>query len=84
MFNLPVQANDADGFKVALLKISEKLGNLDARIIHTQHDEIIVEARAEIAEAVRGIMRECIQAAFKQIIPEVLFVAEPRVAETWR
>ena len=30
----------ADGFKLALIHISEKLKDFDARIVHTQHDEI--------------------------------------------
>jgi DNA polymerase I-like protein with 3'-5' exonuclease and polymerase domains len=40
LFNWPVQANGADGFKLALVNISEKLNGLDARIVHTRHDEI--------------------------------------------
>ena len=30
---------------------------LDARIVHTQHDEIIVEARADIADQVERIVK---------------------------
>jgi len=36
-----------DAFKLALIHISEKLNGLDARIVHTQHDEIIVEAKED-------------------------------------
>ena len=56
LFNLPVQATGADGFKLALNRISEKLNGLDARIVHTQHDEIIVEARDDIADQVQKIL----------------------------
>jgi DNA polymerase-1 len=82
--NLPVQANGADGFKLALICISEKLNGMDARIVHTQHDEIIVETREDQTDQVREIVRESMEAAFKQIVPEVSFVVEPRVEDAWK
>jgi len=77
LFNLPVQATGADGFKLALVWIAEKLNGTDARIVHTQHDEIIVEARDDEADQVREIVKVTMEAVFKQIIPEVPFVVEP-------
>jgi hypothetical protein len=41
---LPVQANGADDFKLALYLISRGLKGVDARIVHTLHDEIVVDA----------------------------------------
>jgi hypothetical protein len=35
LFNWPVQANGADGFKLALCFISDRLEGIDARIVHT-------------------------------------------------
>jgi DNA polymerase I-like protein with 3'-5' exonuclease and polymerase domains len=67
-----------------LINVSEKLNSLDARIVHTQHDDIIVEARDGIEDQVEGIVIESMEEAFKKIIPEVPFVAEIRVAEDWR
>jgi DNA polymerase I len=81
LFNLPVKANGADGFKLAQTHVAEKLKDRDARIVHTQHDEIIVEARADIADQVQSIVKESMEEAFKQIIPEVPFAVEIRVAE---
>ncbi len=83
LFNFPVQTTGADGFKLALIHISEKLNGLDARIVHTQHDEIIVEAKDDIADRVRTIVKESMLEALKRIIPEVPFVAEIGVAEAW-
>ncbi|MGA2939582.1 MAG: DNA polymerase [Syntrophobacteraceae bacterium] len=83
LFNLPVQATDADGFKLALIDISGKLNGLDASIVHTQHDEIIVETRDDIADQVRVIVKESMEEALERIVPEVPFVAEVRVAEAW-
>jgi DNA polymerase I-like protein with 3'-5' exonuclease and polymerase domains len=81
LFNLPVQATGADGFKLALIHISEKLNGLDARIVHTQNDEIIVEAREDIADQVQAIVKESMEEALERIVPEAPFVAEIRVAE---
>ena len=49
-----------------------------------QHDEIIVEARDGIEDQVREIVKESMENAFKQIIPEVPFVAEPKIADSWK
>ena len=48
-----------------------------------QHDEIIIEARDGIEDQVKAIVKGAMEEAFKQIIPEALFVAETRVAEAW-
>jgi DNA polymerase I-like protein with 3'-5' exonuclease and polymerase domains len=73
----------ANGFKLAMVSISEKLNGLDARIVHTQHDEIIVEARDDIADQVQRMVKDSMEKALEKIIPEVPFVAEIRVAEAW-
>jgi len=83
LFNLPVQATGADGFKLALVSISEKLNGLDACIVHTQHDEIIVEARDDIADQVKAMVADSMGKALEWIIPEVTFVVDIRVAEAW-
>jgi len=51
--------------------------------IPPQHDEIIVEARDGIEDQVEAIVKESMEEALEQIIPEVPFVAEIRVAEAW-
>ena len=71
----------ANGFKLALVHICEKLNGLDARIVNTLHDEIIVAARDGIEDQVREIVKECMKRSFEQIIPEVQFVAEIKMAE---
>jgi len=56
---------------------------LDARIVHTLHDEIIVEVRDAIEDQVQVIVKESMEEAFGRIIPEVPFVVEPKIAEAW-
>jgi DNA polymerase I-like protein with 3'-5' exonuclease and polymerase domains len=82
--NLPVLATGADAFKLAVLIISNRLEGADARTIHTLHDEIIVEARADIADQVQTIVKESMEEAFKKIIPEVPFIVEPKIADPWK
>jgi DNA polymerase I-like protein with 3'-5' exonuclease and polymerase domains len=48
------------------------------------HDEIIIEARDAIADQVQVIVKESMEEAFKKIIPEVPFVVELKVADSWR
>ena len=44
---------------------------------------MIVEARDAIEDQVEAIVEESMESALGQIIPEVPFVAEIRVAEAW-
>ncbi len=69
LFCLPVKTHGADAFKLVLIHISEKLNGLHARIVHTQHDKIIVETRGDIADEVCVILKESMEAALKRIIP---------------
>jgi DNA polymerase I-like protein with 3'-5' exonuclease and polymerase domains len=82
LYNTPVQTHGADGFKLALINISEKLDGLDASIVNTQHDEIIVAARDGIEDHVLEIVKESMEEAFRQIIPEVPFIVEPKIADS--
>ncbi len=84
LFCLPVQANGPNGFKPALYLISPGLEGMDARIVHALHDEIIVEARDDIADQVQATGEESMEEAFKQIISEVSFIVEPKIADSWR
>ncbi len=64
--------------------ICGRLEGVDARIVNTLHDEIIIEARDGIEDQVKEIVKESMEATLEQIIPEVPFVAEIRVAAAWR
>ncbi|MFH2060470.1 MAG: DNA polymerase [Pseudomonadota bacterium] len=83
IINFPVQGTGADGFKLALWMLDEKLRDLDARIVHILHDEIIVEAKADIADKVEGIVKSCMEKAFVDILPEVPMSVTPITRNTW-
>jgi DNA polymerase I-like protein with 3'-5' exonuclease and polymerase domains len=66
-----------------LIALDERLQGLDAKIVHVLHDEIIVEAKADIAEAVGQIMKECMEEAFGKIFKDVPFEANPIISMSW-
>ena len=51
-----VQVKVAKGAQVALVDIEIKLKCLEAESVHTMHDEIFIETKAEIAEEVVEIV----------------------------
>ena len=83
IINFPVQGTGSDGFKYALWQLDGELQCMDARIVHILHDEIIVEARDDIAGQVSGVVKDCMEKAFTHILPEVSMLAEPDVRDTW-
>jgi len=83
LFNYPVQGTAADGFKIALIYLNEQLAERDAQIVHILHDEVIIEARDAIADDVADTVKHCMEKAFKMILPNVPFVVEPEIRESW-
>jgi DNA polymerase I-like protein with 3'-5' exonuclease and polymerase domains len=70
-------------YKLVLAKISARLHNVNEAVI-PQHDEIIVEAREDVADQVQAIVKESMEEALKKIIPEVQFIVEPKIADSWK
>ncbi len=83
LYNYPVQGTAADGFKLALIELDEQLLDHDAGIVHILHDEVIVEAKEDIAESVVVTVKNCMERAFKDILPEIPMVVEPVVRDSW-
>lgn len=83
MCNHPVQGIDADGFKIELIDLDGCLAGQDARIVHILHDEIIVEAKEDIAGDVAVTVEECMERGFGEIFPEVPFVVTPEIRDLW-
>jgi len=79
IFNLPVQATRAEGFKPALINIPEKLNGFDARIIHTWHDDIIIEAGEDTADRMQAILEESVEEAFKRNNQSSRLLLNPRL-----
>jgi DNA polymerase I len=60
-----------------------KKSGYDAKIIHIIHDEVIVEARADIADEVAMTVKKCMESAMEKRVPEVPFIVEPEIRKTW-
>jgi DNA polymerase-1 len=83
LINYPVQGTAADGFKMALIRLDDELGDQDARIVHILHDEVIVEASEDNADSVGVTVKNCMERAFKDILPNVPMVVEPMAWDSW-
>ena len=69
--NAPIQGAAADIMKIAMLKVANRLKaeKLDARIVMQVHDELVVEAKDEIVDFVKDILREEMENAVELSIP---------------
>jgi len=63
--------------------LDRELSGYDARIVYILHDEIIVEAREDIAGDVAVTIKECMERVFTEIFPDVPFVVKPEIRDTW-
>jgi DNA polymerase-1 len=81
--NSPIQGSNADMTKLALIGLHEALQGYDARVVNTVHDEIVVEAREEQAEAVCRIVEHEMVKAGAKIITLVPVVADAKIADYW-
>ena len=83
LINFPVQGTAADGFKFALIELDKQLADQDAVIVHILHDEVIVEARENIADVVVVTIKDIMEQAFKGMLPGVPMVVDPVVRDLW-
>ena len=69
--NMPVQGTAADIIKLAMIRVRDRIRRegLDARLILQVHDELIVEAREEIAPQVEALLREEMERAASLEVP---------------
>ncbi|MDB4303636.1 DNA polymerase, partial [Desulfosarcina sp.] len=83
LVNYPVQGTAADGFKMALIILDDELAGQDVGIVQILHDEVIVEARKDIVDSVTETVKNCMEQAFKEILPNVPMVMNPAVRDSW-
>jgi DNA polymerase-1 len=82
--NSPIQGGNADMTKIALVYLREALQGLDARVVNTVHDEIVVEAAEAIAEEVKHIVETQMIRAGEQILRHVPVVADAAIGDYWK
>ena len=80
--NSPIQGTAADIIKIAMIRVAERLRerHLDARLILQVHDELLIEARREIVDEVRDLLKTEMENAVALSVP---MEAEVGVGETW-
>ncbi len=80
--NSPIQGTAADIIKLAMVRVDEALKSmgLRARLILQVHDELIVEAPEDEAEAVRRILKETMEGVMELDVP---LTAEVSTGRSW-
>ncbi|GIW23914.1 DNA polymerase I [Meiothermus sp.] len=68
-FNMPVQGTAADLIKLAMVKLRPELEHRGAHLVLQVHDELLVEAAEDKAEAVAEVVREVMQSAWELLVP---------------
>lgn len=80
--NMPIQGSAADIIKIAMVRVYNRLlrEKLDARLIMQVHDELIVEAKEDIAPYCAELLSEEMQNAAELRVP---LIAETNIGKTW-
>lgn len=82
--NHQIQGSGADMVKRAMVLISARLPEFsDAGIVNQVHDELEVEAKAEEADAVAEMVKQCMEQAGAEIVKSIQQRADVKVATEW-
>lgn len=84
--NTQVQGTAGDIAKLAIGRLWDAICAApedEARLIAMVHDEIVVEAREEVADRWAQTLKECMEAAGAEICTTVPIVAEVSTGKTW-
>jgi DNA polymerase I-like protein with 3'-5' exonuclease and polymerase domains len=57
---------------------------LDAHLVLTLYDEIVVETKGKLAEKVQGILKDSLSNAFTEIVPNMPFELDFSIADSWK
>lgn len=83
--NTPIQGTASDMIKLALVMIDKSLkkAKLNACIVNTVHDEIVVESSIEDAKKTAQIVEDCMVKAGQQLVADVPIKAEACIEDYW-
>ena len=83
--NTPIQGTAADGLKAALGLLWQRRDEMpEARVIIACHDEIVVEAPSEQAEAAKSWLVTAMVEGMSRFVKSVPIVVEATVGSTWQ
>ena len=80
--NMPIQGSAADIIKIAMVHVVQALkdSNLKGRLVLQIHDELIVDAPKEEAEATKQLMEDCMEQVADL---KVKLIAEAAAGKSW-
>jgi DNA polymerase-1 len=81
--NVPIQGTSADVTKIAMIALDEALAGIDACLVNTVHDELVVEADAGVADEARARLVRAMEAAGREYIKSVPVVVDASIADAW-
>jgi DNA polymerase-1 len=83
--NTPIQGTSADITKYALIYLMQRFEKegWDAYLIHTVHDEIVAEARQDIADVVAEAVKEEMIRAGQKLLHDVPIGVDIHVSDCW-
>ena len=80
--NMPIQGSAADIIKIAMNRVEKALKEqkYESKLVLQVHDELILYAKDSEAEAVTGLLRDCMENAMELSVPLRVNVAQ---GKTW-
>ncbi len=67
--NSPIQGTAADLIKVSMIRLQDRLGGTDARMLLQVHDELLIEAPEADVDAIGGLVRDEMEGAIELDVP---------------
>ena len=83
--NFPVQSSAADIMLRSMVLLDRALAGLDAQLILSVHDELVVEAAEDVAEEAGKRLIDAMAQAFSEFFPNAPFagLVDVRVVRSW-
>lgn len=78
--NTPIQGTAADIMKIAMIKVAEALGGLQAEILLQVHDELVVQVEPSALPKVAAIVKKEMEQAFPISVP---LLVDCKVGSNW-
>jgi DNA polymerase-1 len=75
--------SSADITKRAMILLDDALAGMDAKLVNTVHDELVVECAAEACEDVRAIVDRAMTAGGREYIKSIPVVVDSTISDAW-
>ena len=74
--NSPIQGTAADIIKLAMLRVAEELKPYKSKLSLQIHDELVIDCVAEEKEAVKALLKQCMENAVNLAVPLTVSISE--------